>query len=119
MKSYQKSRFLILLLIALLSLAGCGQLASQVTTAPMADGESAASDSVEIVFDENINPHQNTASGQGLLTVSYIDVGQADSILIQGPTGQAVLIDGGNAGDGTAILGYIKANRVGGYPLVE
>lgn len=42
------------------------------------------------------------------LKVSYIDVGQADSILIQIPNGKNVLIDAGNNGDATTIVNYLK-----------
>ncbi len=37
----------------------------------------------------------------GLLTISFLDVGQGDSIFIQAPSGRQVLVDGGK---GTAVL---------------
>ena len=43
------------------------------------------------------------------LTVHYLDVGQADSILILLPNGQNMLIDGGNRADGNFIVGYIQS----------
>ena len=46
------------------------------------------------------------------LTVSFIDVGQADSILIQTPGGKNVLIDAGNNGDATTIVSYLKAQNI-------
>lgn len=46
------------------------------------------------------------------LKVSYIDVGQADSILIQIPNGKNVLIDAGNNGDATTIVNYLKAQNI-------
>ena len=46
------------------------------------------------------------------LRVSYIDVGQADSILIQTPGGKNVLIDAGNNGDATTIVTYLKAQNI-------
>lgn len=36
-----------------------------------------------------------TQTNRGVLTVAFLDVGQGDSIFIQSPTGQQVLIDGG------------------------
>lgn len=42
-----------------------------------------------------------------MLTVHYLDVGQADSILIQTPDGKTMLIDAGNRGDSDAIEDYI------------
>lgn len=42
------------------------------------------------------------------LKAHFLDVGQADSILIQLPNAQTILIDGGNAADGDFIAKYIK-----------
>jgi competence protein ComEC len=50
---------------------------------------------------------QTTAPVQKL-TVHYLDVGQADSILIQSPAGKTMLIDTGNGGDSTTIKAYLK-----------
>ncbi len=46
------------------------------------------------------------------LTVHYMDVGQADSILIELPNAQTMLIDGGNKADGSAIIRYLENNAV-------
>ena len=46
------------------------------------------------------------------LTVHFIDVGQADAILIELPNGQNMLIDGGNAGNANSILSYIRQRRI-------
>lgn len=46
------------------------------------------------------------------LTVHFLDVGQADSILIQTHSGTNVLIDGGNNADGEAVVSYLKAQGV-------
>ncbi len=53
-----------------------------------------------------------TPTGSGTLKVHFIDVGQADSILIQSPTGASILIDGGNNDDGTAVVNYLKSQGV-------
>ena len=42
------------------------------------------------------------------LRVHFLDVGQADSELIQFPNGQVALIDGGNRGDSEFLVDYIK-----------
>lgn len=47
------------------------------------------------------------------MKVHYIDVGQADSILIQTPNGKHMLIDAGNNGDANTITSYIKQQGVG------
>ncbi|KGG80461.1 metallo-beta-lactamase [Caloranaerobacter azorensis H53214] len=52
--------------------------------------------------------NQNVSSSSNLLKVHFLDVGQADSILIQFPNGETALIDGGNREDGGFVVGYIK-----------
>jgi competence protein ComEC len=45
------------------------------------------------------------------LEAHYIDVGQGDSILVQLPSGQTILIDGGTASAGYTVVAYL--NRLG------
>lgn len=52
----------------------------------------------------------------GNLVVTFIDVGQGDSILIQSPDGKYGLIDGGEAGSGA--LQYLQSKGVGSLDLV-
>ncbi|MDK2816209.1 MAG: competence protein ComEC [Moorella sp. (in: firmicutes)] len=54
----------------------------------------------------------NSAALGGVLKIHFIDVGQADSILIQTPSGKAVLVDGGNNDDGSRVVDYIKAQGI-------
>jgi len=51
-----------------------------------------------------------TTTGEitGTLQVHFLDVGQADAIVIQTPEGQTMLVDGGNAGDAKYIIDYLK-----------
>lgn len=53
----------------------------------------------------------NDPGAPGMLKVHYIDVGQADSILIQS-NGEAMLIDAGNNGDSEAVVDYIKSQNI-------
>lgn len=50
--------------------------------------------------------------GSGLLSVHYIDVGQADCIYIKAPGGKVMLIDAGNNGDSDTIIKYLKNQGV-------
>lgn len=48
----------------------------------------------------------------GKLTVSYIDVGQGDSIFIQTPSGKTMLIDAGVPEMGSRVVDYIRSRGV-------
>ncbi|MBQ9083479.1 MAG: MBL fold metallo-hydrolase [Clostridia bacterium] len=48
------------------------------------------------------------STGDGNLNVYYLDVGQADSIYVELPNGQNMLIDAGNNADGTPIVKYLR-----------
>ena len=49
---------------------------------------------------------------RGHLEVHFIDVGQADAILIKAPGNQNIMIDGGNNADGDLVVQYIKDQGV-------
>lgn len=51
------------------------------------------------------------------LVISYLDVGQADSILIQN-NGEAMLIDAGNNEDGELLVQYFKENNIQEFKYV-
>lgn len=57
---------------------------------------------------ENKKPDES----QQHLKVTYLDVGQADSILIQIPNGKNVLIDAGNNEDAERITSYLKKQGI-------
>lgn len=44
-----------------------------------------------------------------VLTVRFLDVGQADSIAVQLPNGRTMVIDAGNNGDGALIADYLES----------
>lgn len=58
-----------------------------------------------VVSDSVVN---KIVTGKEDLKVSFIDVGQADSILIQTPNGKNMLIDAGNNDDGNKVVSYLK-----------
>ena len=53
-----------------------------------------------------------------VLTVSFLDVGQGDSSLIELPDGKYVLIDGGNVADGKLIADYLKKRGINTLDLM-
>ncbi len=56
-------------------------------------------------------PEQTDFSGEGTLIAHYIDVGQADSILLE-CGGEYMLIDGGNKEDGQLVISYLQQQGV-------
>lgn len=51
-------------------------------------------------------------AGLGPLTVSFIDVGQGDSVLIQASDGTDILIDGGRPSAGPTVVAYLQDEGV-------
>lgn len=88
-----KKSVLCLLLGLLLLLGGCGVDLSGPDAPDMPDTEETAT------------------AAEGGLTVHFIDVGQADSALLQ-CGGQSMLIDGGNVEDSSLVVSYLQGRGV-------
>jgi competence protein ComEC len=73
--------------------------------------------------------------GEARLTVTFLDVGQGDAVLVEGPTGNRVLVDGGPSGEAIlaalgrnlpfyedeidmVVLTHEQADHLGGLPAV-
>jgi len=56
----------------------------------------------------SLSPAQNVSASDGVLKIHVIDVGQADSIFIELPNNESMLIDAGNNDDGKLVVDYIK-----------
>lgn len=52
------------------------------------------------------------SAAEGKLRVSYIDVGQGDSSLIQLPNGKTILIDAGENDQGSKVVSYLKSQGI-------
>lgn len=97
--------------------SGTPQVAVQNTNTPKPSTTPATSDtnspaptvSVQTVEQKN-TPQPSVPTGS--MKVHYIDVGQADSILIQSPGNKVMLIDAGNNSDGTSVVSYLKSQGV-------
>lgn len=57
-------------------------------------------------------------SGERSLKIHFIDVGQADAILVQGPQDQNIMIDAGNNADSEAVVSYIRKQGVKDFKAV-
>lgn len=97
MKQHNKA---IILILGLLLLAGCSsydssRLKNEPAPAPVAE----ESDKLP-------------AGAAGKLTVHFIDVGQADAILVQTPAGETMLIDAGGNDDEQRISAYLQSQQI-------
>jgi competence protein ComEC len=61
-----------------------------------------------LFFRANAAPSSDT----GLFRVTFIDVGQGDSIWLSTPDGWDVLVDGGTEGQGPALVSYLQSQGV-------
>lgn len=111
-----------------ISIAGCTSSAPQTDKAVSAQNTNVAqantpnNNTKEQVKDqEQLEPstlassasnNDATKAVSGTLKVHYIDVGQADSILVQLPSGQNMLIDAGNNADSNLVVNYLKSQGV-------
>lgn len=66
---------------------------------------------------ENVSK-QATPDATGTLKISYIDVGQADCILIQTNDGNNMLIDAGKNADTEIVTDYLKKRNVTKFDYV-
>lgn len=103
----KKFRILALMLVLALCLgiAACG------STAAMPESAVKAPESSSNVAEPEPMPVKEAEAGD-VLKVHFIDVGQADAILIQGADGQNIVIDAGNNVDSDTVVSYIKAQGV-------
>lgn len=94
-----KKRLLIALslVIVILAIAGCNPIKQPVIQPP-----------------EFTTPTESSTPTQppGQLKVHFIDVGQADCILVQMPNDQNMLIDAGNNNDGNTVVNYLRKSGV-------
>jgi competence protein ComEC len=60
---------------------------------------------------DNITYQSGNLTSENLV-IHFIDVGQADSILVEMPNKEVALIDGGNRDDAELIIGYIKNLKI-------
>lgn len=89
---------LFILTVFFLTVVGCGSnIPAQTTAKPTSEASQSA-----------VNQPTNHPSTPGPLKVHFLDVGQADSILVQLPNGQNMLVDAGNNDDGNTVVNYLK-----------
>ncbi|MCD6328367.1 MBL fold metallo-hydrolase [bacterium] len=57
-------------------------------------------------------------AADGLLKVTFFDVGTADAALVEGPAGEHILIDGGTVAGGKKVAAYLKARGIEALDVV-
>ncbi|AIS53527.1 ComE operon protein 3 [Thermoanaerobacter kivui] len=97
---------LILAFIFLLIFVGCSN-----TTSVQQPLERVQTEQVDSVNTQQSNTNTTTLT-PGVLIVSYIDVGQGDSILVETPSGKTMLIDAGIPEMGNKVVNYIKSRGI-------
>ena len=70
-----------------------------------------------VTYNDHLNDIKEVQEELQGIKVSYLDVGQADSILIQ-VDNENMLIDAGNNNDGKGIVKYLKDNKVDSFKYV-
>lgn len=82
----------LILFVFLLASAGCGSLSP--------------------IHPPQQNTGQTLENTPGMMRVHFLDVGQGDSIFVQLPDGQHMLIDAGSRSEGLKVVNYLKAAGV-------
>ncbi|EGW39072.1 MBL fold metallo-hydrolase [Desulfosporosinus sp. OT] len=117
MRSFWKMKLTGIFIALLLAISGCSSNAVPTTSTASAAEQHQTQTQDQQTATSNDTAPTTVVPGQKL-KVSYIDVGQADSILIQIPNGKNVLIDAGNNGDANAITSYLKKQDVSKLDIV-
>ena len=126
-------RYLCIILTTILLLSGCGSnsnnaamttfqvpttIASETPAPPSIPSTNEKTNS-EVVEPPTITPEpEPSATPEPSITndtpieVHFIDVGQADAILIKAPTGENMLIDAGNNADRPEVVSYLKKQGI-------
>lgn len=91
---------LFIILVLCLSITACGSV-------PEPEGGLVVPESIA-----ELPSPKAVVQGKEVLKVHFIDVGQADAILIQGPKGENIVIDAGNNNDSETVVNYIRNQGV-------
>ncbi|HWQ90021.1 MAG TPA: MBL fold metallo-hydrolase [Desulfitobacteriaceae bacterium] len=114
MRKLDKFCSLVIIFLLVHVLVGC----SSDPGIPVASQPPAAATDSQTTPAASIPIESTTITSKQKLKISYIDVGQADSTLIQIPNGRNVLIDAGNNDDSDKIVTYLKEQGINKLDIV-
>ncbi|MEI7831598.1 MAG: MBL fold metallo-hydrolase [bacterium] len=111
-----------ILVVILLLLFLIGRLTQQVvkikkTPAPPPNTTVTTAPDVPVPGNET-TPAAPAPVTTGKMVMSVIDVGQGDSILVQFPNGQTMLVDAGTSDHGGTVVNYLRARGVGNIDVL-
>ncbi|WP_243450422.1 ComEC/Rec2 family competence protein [Desulfosporosinus sp. Sb-LF] len=118
MQFIPKKKIAGIFLALALAIGGCSNNAVPTTSPPKVEESSKQVSTADSQTATTKDTAPTTVAPGQKLRISYIDVGQADSILIQIPNGKNVLIDAGNNGDANTITSYLKKQGVSKLDIV-
>lgn len=121
-QKFKRYNFTLYIMFALLMVvvAGCSSSTNISPTSTSLNVSASPKKDTQTANSKTSDPNSSTVSSQvstqvkagDKLKVSYIDVGQADSILVQIPNGKNLLIDTGNREDYGTISSYLNKQGV-------
>ncbi|MBF7084380.1 MBL fold metallo-hydrolase [Desulfallas sp. Bu1-1] len=109
----KRNIFILILAFLLTVLTGCSSSNTSTSDQPATNTESKASAIPSVSQPVNQESRQlNSQPLESRVKVHFLDVGQADSILVQFPDGRNMLVDAGNNDDGPAVVEYLQKQGV-------
>lgn len=108
----KKKLYVLLVITILVSCAYLAKIISEQYGSTINEYEQQASQNKSYSTASSGKTNQQLLNSPDTLKVHFIDVGQADSILVQSPGGKNMLIDAGNNSDGEKIVSYLASQAV-------
>jgi len=96
----------VVLLVLAIGAAGCVSNSFTSSPSPQASASATASATTATVSVKTVQVEQSTNAN---LTMSVIDVGQGDAILLTFPHNESLLIDGGTEAEGSTVVAYLNS----------
>lgn len=90
----------------------------QISCSPLSEPPIPPSPNIQTPQEREEQNNKGSEPTPPQMKVHFLDVGQAESILIQSPSGKTMLIDAGNNDDGPQVITYIKKQGISKLDIV-